>query len=69
MKAKLLIPAGWRRVRTGGLVAKGDRILDREYLEWATTFERGYKTDDDLAIGENIWCSDFVIRRAKKGTP
>ncbi len=63
MKARVEIPKGWRHLRCGAQVAKGDRLLDREALEWFTPFEFGYKSDDDRAVGDFIGPDDYVIRK------
>lgn len=66
MKAKIIIPKGWRRILCGGQITKGDRILSREDLEWFTPLEFGYMQDDDLAVGDYIGPDRLVIRKTKR---
>lgn len=65
MNAKIVIPKGWERIPCGGRVARGDRILGREELQWFTPFEFGFMDDDDRAVGDYIGHDCYVIRKLK----
>jgi hypothetical protein len=59
MKARIKIPAGWRRLRAGARLRKGDRMFSHVCWEWLA-----FANISQCA--QPVFHSDRIIRRVKR---
>ena len=64
MKAKVVIPAGWKRV-THGKAKIGDRVLNYHEMRWSLIIDDGCDEDGVFLHGELVGGFLAVIRKVK----
>jgi hypothetical protein len=60
MKASIMIPKGWRRLRRGEIIREGDQSYDHHRLQFSFSFISGEKVGSERAD-----CEPYIRKRAK----